>query len=55
MILAYWVKSQVTKKNTEALLDLSKDIGLQVKAEESKVRVHVSSPDWRTKSLYKGG
>jgi hypothetical protein len=32
----------------------SKEVGPEVNSEKNKVYVHVLSPDYRTKSLYKG-
>jgi hypothetical protein len=48
LILIYWV-------NTKALLDASKEVGLEINAEKKKfVRVHVSSPEYSTKSVHEG-
>jgi hypothetical protein len=45
----------IIKKNTEILLDASKDVGMEVNAEKTKyVHVNVLSSHYRTKSLYKG-
>jgi hypothetical protein len=37
----------IIKRNAEALLDDSKEIGLEVNSEKTYVHVHVSSPDCR--------
>jgi hypothetical protein len=37
----------ITKKNAEALLYASKEIGLEVNSEKTYVHVHVSSPECR--------
>jgi hypothetical protein len=42
----------IIKKNTETLLDANKLV--RFKCREHKIYVHVSSPDYRTKSLCKG-
>jgi hypothetical protein len=34
------------------MLDVSKEVSLEVNAEKTEVHVHVSSPDYRSKSLY---
>ena len=40
------------KKNTEALVFASKEIGLEVNADETKVRGHVSRSESRTESKF---
>jgi hypothetical protein len=42
----------IIKKNTEALLNVSKDVGLEVNTEK-KVHIHASSPDYRKKIIIK--
>lgn len=39
MILIYWVKTYITKKNSHTLLHDSKEVGLDVKAETTKYMV----------------
>jgi hypothetical protein len=39
----------IIKKNAEVLLDTSKEVGLEVSVEKL-VHIHVSPPDYRTKS-----
>jgi hypothetical protein len=42
------------KKNTEALLRASKEVGLEANTEKTKyIYIYISSPDYRTKSLYR--
>jgi hypothetical protein len=36
MTLIYWVRTNIRKKNAEALLDASKEIGLEVNSEKTK-------------------
>jgi hypothetical protein len=43
----------IIKKNTEVLLDASKEVSLEVNT-KNQVYVHGSSPDCGTKSSYKG-
>jgi hypothetical protein len=37
----------IIKKNTEALLDNSREVGLEVNVERTKNMLHVLSPDYR--------
>jgi hypothetical protein len=36
MALIYWVRTYIHKENAEALLDASKEIGLEVNSEKTK-------------------
>jgi hypothetical protein len=36
MTLVYWKKTDTTQKNTEALLDTSNEVGLEVNPEKTK-------------------
>jgi hypothetical protein len=47
-VLIYWVKNK--EDSSEAGLDVSKEVALEIKAKETNV--HMSSPERRTKSLY---
>jgi hypothetical protein len=35
LLLIYWAKRNIIKKNTEALLDATKEVGLRANAEET--------------------
>jgi hypothetical protein len=39
--LIYWRKPDIIKKNTEALLDARKEVGLEVNPEKTKCKCHV--------------
>jgi hypothetical protein len=41
------------KENTETLLEVSRDIGLEINAEKTKVYDYVSSSEFRTEPEYK--
>jgi hypothetical protein len=47
MMLIYWVETNTIKKNTEALLEASRETGLEVNTERTKYIV-VSLPKCRT-------
>jgi hypothetical protein len=42
-----------TKGNSETLLEASRDIGLEINAEENKVHGYISSSELRTEPEYK--
>jgi hypothetical protein len=39
------------KRNTETLVDISKEVGLDVNTEKTKVYIAVSSPEWQHHEL----
>jgi hypothetical protein len=39
MKLIYWVKTNTMKKNTEAMLEASRDVGLEINTEKTKYMV----------------
>jgi hypothetical protein len=39
MILIYWVETQIPQKNTETLLEASREVGLEVNIEKTKYMV----------------